>query len=391
MLSKNINKRRQSNRLRGISEHKTVTPPRSIYATARIPSRRSSNRKQSYYTATYRHNQSQTPPDSPSTNTSTSTSHITHRTSTMQSDAYPSTDSVNVPPLITVMSSESDSPPMRRQRCTYIQQSTSDSDTPVESQHFTVPDCFKILKSGSPLHHTLAENKSMKTLQEKFLDSISSNIRNGVVGMAHCPQCKERWIDTRLSQIRGPNRTQQCIECMDSTIKNTYMGPDNNLLPLRLLSAENDMDPWPRLDHLLLPKLNSIEEMLIALVHPFMRVYRLDGGQLGYKGRVANLEQDTYSFARILPHLPSELPCFIVRKPNVNSPSGHHDFKVNRENIMTWLHFLKENNRFYADIDLAVARTRTNTSIPEDGCIIDSLRVMEEGMILLMISIQRLS
>ena len=375
--------RRRSNRLQGISAPTTVTPPRSIYATARNPTRQSSNRQQSSYRADYRHEHRNTPTESHSTNSSSNTSQCTDETSDTESEPFHCRDSAIIPPLISVLSSDSDSPPMQRiRRSRFMQNYTYNADTPVESQHLTVPDCLKMLKSGSPLHHTLTENKNMKTLQGNFLDSNSSHIRNGIVGMAHCPQCKERWIDTRLSQIRGPNRTKQCMECKKSTDNNTYVGPDNDNLPLRLLSGENDMDPWPRLDHLLLPKLNSIEEMLIALVHPFMRVYRLEGGQLGYKGSVANLEQDTFSFARILPHLPSDLPCFIIRKPNINTPSGHHDFKVNRDNIMAWLHFLKENNRFYADIDLTVARTRTNSSIPEDGSIINSLRVLQEGMIL---------
>ena len=387
MTSPDIQQRRRSNRLQGVSAPTTITPPRSIYATARIPTLRSSNRQMSYYEAGYRNEHPNTPAESPSTHSSSNTSQVTDNTSDTGSAENICRYTPIIPPLISVLSSDSDSPPMQRQRSCSLQSTTSNANTTIESQHLTVPDCLQMLKRGSSLHHTIAENKSMKTLQGNFLDSISSNVRNGIVGMAHCPQCKERWIDTRLSQVRGPNRTKQCVECKKSTDNNTYIGPDNNDVPLRLLSGENDMDPWPRLDHLLLPKLNSIEEMLIALVHPFMRVYRLEGGQLGYKGSVANLEQDTYSFARILPHLPSELPCFIIRKPNINSPSGHHDFKVNREHIMIWLHFLKENNRFYAAIDLTVARDRTNSSIPEDGSIIDSLRTMQEGMFLLMYTI----
>ena len=67
------------------------------------------------------------------------------------------------------------------------------------------------------------------------------------------------------------------------------------------------MDPWPRLDHLKLPRLNDIEQMLIATVHPYMRVYRLEGGGVGYKGQVLNVEQKVDSLLDQLPLPPNEI------------------------------------------------------------------------------------
>ena len=72
------------------------------------------------------------------------------------------------------------------------------------------------------------------------------------------------------------------------------------------------MNPWPRLDHLKLPRLNDIKQMLIATVHPYMRVYRLEGGGVGYKGQVLNVEQKVDSLLNQLPLLPNEIQCFIV-------------------------------------------------------------------------------
>ena len=101
------------------------------------------------------------------------------------------------------------------------------------------------------------------------------------------------------------------------------------------------MDPWPHLDFLKPPKLNDISQMLIAQVHPFMRVYRLEGGGVGYKGQVLNVEQDISNLVQELPLLPEEVPYFLVRKPNQSSPSGHRDFRVKRADIIAWLTFFK--------------------------------------------------
>ena len=64
------------------------------------------------------------------------------------------------------------------------------------------------------------------------------------------------------------------------------------------------MDPWPHLDFLKLPKLNDVSQMLIAQVHPFMRVYRLEGGGVGFKGQILNVEQDISNLVREIPLLP---------------------------------------------------------------------------------------
>ena len=244
---------------------------------------------------------------------------------------------------------------------------------------FSVSESLQVLMDGGDLYHTLDDNLSMQSLQGKFLDSLTDHPSHGLRGLSHCPQCKERWFDTNLSLVRAPNRSKQCTKCFESAKQNSFiMNPAVGPVPIRLLSGENNMDPCPRFLHFLLPKLSPIEEMLIAWVHPFMRVFRLDGGMLGYKGNVANLEQDIDQFVTVLPTLPADLPCVVVKKPSHSAPSGFHEFKVSRRNIMAWLDFLKRHNPFYANIDLDVAQLRCER-IPEDGSLVDSLPVMLEG------------
>ena len=258
--------------------------------------------------------------------------------------------------------------------------SPSPVNVPSTDSSFSVAESLRTLNDGGTLYHTLDNNDSILSLQSKFLDGLTDHPSHGLRGFSHCPQCKERWFDTHLSLVRADNRSRQCTNCHES-IKTHFCTHACNAVPspIRILSAQNDMDPYVRYDHLLLPPLNTIEEMLIAWVHPFMRVFRLDGGMLGYKGNVANLEQDTKSIISALPLLPHEVPCVIVRKPNTASPTGYRDFKVSHHKLMTWLRFLKLNNKYYANIDLDIARHRC-ARIPQDGSIIDAFQTLYEGM-----------
>ena len=135
-------------------------------------------------------------------------------------------------------------------------------------------------------------------------------------------------------------------------------------------------NPWPHLDFLKLPKLNDVSQMLIAQVHSFMCVYRLEGGGVGFKGQILNVEQDISNLVRDLPLLPEEVPCFLVRKPNQSCPRGHRDFRVKRANIIAWLAFFKRYNPHYAHMNLDAAIQRAS-NLPEDGSIADSLRSVE--------------
>ncbi len=69
---------------------------------------------------------------------------------------------------------------------------------------------------------------------------------------------------------------------------------DNNM-PKKFL-AENNMDPGDIPDEL--KALNEIEEMLIAQIFTVITVYRLRGGQNGYRGNIINFPQDVEGFTK---------------------------------------------------------------------------------------------
>src|SRR6266496_6042706 len=70
-------------------------------------------------------------------------------------------------------------------------------------------------------------------------------------------------------------------------------------------SSKNNMDPGVVPDEL--KGLTEIEEMLIAQVFTVMTVFRLRGGQTGYRGNVINFSQDIHEFTIRLPRHPSSL------------------------------------------------------------------------------------
>ncbi|PKC05887.1 hypothetical protein RhiirA5_293827, partial [Rhizophagus irregularis] len=134
-------------------------------------------------------------------------------------------------------------------------------------------------------------------------------------------------------------------------------------------SKGNNMDPGEVPDEL--QNLTEIEEMLIARVFPMMLVYKLRGGQHGYRENVINFPQNVQELATKLPRHPSSLDVLVIRRHSASNPEVFRDFRVCRNKVIRALNWLKENNRYYADIiiDYEVLR-----SLPIDGSIDDQLR-----------------
>src|SRR2546421_106808 len=164
-----------------------------------------------------------------------------------------------------------------------------------------------------------------------------------------CPVCNERFMSITL--IKGECR--RCHAEKSSTKK---------------FSAENNMDPGEVPEEL--KDLSEIEEMLIARVFPVLSVYRLRGGQHGYRGNVINFPQDVGEFASRLPRSPSSLDLFVVRRESENDSAGFKDFKIRRTKVARALLWLKENNEYYANITID---GEILGSLPIDGSIDDQL------------------
>jgi hypothetical protein len=83
--------------------------------------------------------------------------------------------------------------------------------------------------------------------------------------------------------------------------------------------------------------LTEIEEMLIAQVFTVMTVYRLRGGQTGYRGNVINFPQDIHEFTTRLPRHSSSLDVLLIRRQLANDSTAFRDFIVRWNKVATYL------------------------------------------------------
>ena len=196
----------------------------------------------------------------------------------------------------------------------------------------------------------------MKKVQEEFHDFMFKK------KMFHCKYCKERWFNMHC----GASFDDECLICEEDRERNN---------DVRKMGNENRMDPYPYGFPQELPKLSQIEEMMIARVHVIMSCYRLEAGTVGYKGSVLNCEQDPTTTINNLPTSPHDIPVVIIRKINVNKPENYKDFRVKKNNIITWLDWLKKNNPLYSDIHINEDLLKL---LPYDGNVGDMLKEVTE-------------
>jgi len=115
-----------------------------------------------------------------------------------------------------------------------------------------------------------------------------------IFGMFWCKACKERsHTNVECKSVPG-----KCKECENS--RNQRGG-------VAKLSVPNDLlDPCPN-GHCLQPGLETptqIEEMLLGRMFPIMRVFCLGNGEIGHRGFVSSVEQDTSPIFTSLPVRP---------------------------------------------------------------------------------------
>lgn len=227
----------------------------------------------------------------------------------------------------------------------------------------------QFLEGGLP-DFDLHEHPDMKLRQTHFLQSM---IYLRKTTMAHCPFCKERWLDTELSSVRGLGRRNQCKACYTQT---------QSEHKIRKFSFVNNLDPMFRHDHLFLPPLSQIATMMISPVHIYMRVYRIEGGGVAYKGQVLNVHQSNMPILEVFPLMPDDLPVVLIRKPgSATDLSLYKDFIIPVADIMLWLQFLKIHNPLFKDINLETSDDRCSQlatlSQESHGSILPHLRLMQ--------------
>ncbi len=193
-------------------------------------------------------------------------------------------------------------------------------------------------------------NKVDRNLLKKFRNKMD-NIKHVI-----CPVCNESCPSIVL--VNG-----KCRWCHSKKMSNRF-------------SEENNMDPGEVPEEL--QDLTEIEEMLIAKAFTVMSVYRLRGGQYGYRGNVINFPQDVHELATRLPRHPLSLEILIVQRHSVSDLAAFRDFTVRHAKVARALQWLKANNRYYKDI---IIDEKVLQSLPENRSIADQLPQIENDQI----------
>ena len=111
-----------------------------------------------------------------------------------------------------------------------------------------------------------------------------------------------------------------------------------------------------------LPTLSSIEESLIALHCPILKVIRLKGGSLGYSGNCVAVTQDLQTFVTKRSICDTNLTIVV---PFCNATDeAPKSLRVSSLKIKRWLMFLIEHNPLYAGISID---ENALTALPSNG------------------------
>ena len=134
---------------------------------------------------------------------------------------------------------------------------------------------------------------------------------------------------------------------------------------------ENNMDPGVVPQEL--GELTLVEEMVISLIHPQIKVHRIKGsGQLRYTGNTISFPQDVSGFATSLPHRIEDIPVILVSKlTERDGVQRIRDFKIRGPRVLAALQWLKSNNRLYRDIQINMQNVN---ELPNDGDVSSRLR-----------------
>ncbi|XP_062389285.1 uncharacterized protein LOC134077598 [Sardina pilchardus] len=102
-----------------------------------------------------------------------------------------------------------------------------------------------------------------------------------------------------------------------------------------------------------LSTLNSLEQHLVALHIPFMKLLALPkGGQNGVHGPVTCVPANIVETTKVLPRADVENSLLPVKLKRKLTYKGHYKYEfVNSTNVLNAFKFLKENNKYYSDID----------------------------------------
>ncbi|CAG2208487.1 unnamed protein product [Mytilus edulis] len=197
----------------------------------------------------------------------------------------------------------------------------------------------KDIPNPPPLHENQHFNKVMDCIRSFEIKQMSYCFK-------FCNICKERKIDMKMA------KENECKHChLDKS-------------PIKLFSAENNMDPKHIPSEL--ADLTVVEQQLICRISPCINIHMLGHGGIASGGHCVTFPQEVNEPAKIFQRLPEEINVIRVRKQGKNGTSK--DFVVRRLKIQTALLFLKQYNSAYFDIIISNERL---AALPLDGELSD--------------------
>ena len=166
-------------------------------------------------------------------------------------------------------------------------------------------------------------------------------------GWETCSCCQESYIFLDVSKKSG-----RCAACEKSKARRKIFSPENDLLP-------TETPP-------VLARLTPVEKSAISIICPTVAVYKKGATSASSKGHTFSFLQDVQDLATSLPRLPSQLPFILLKGPN----EGVRDktFRVNRQNILEALQYLREHSEDYSGIDINMENLM---QFPLDGYLDD--------------------
>ena len=155
---------------------------------------------------------------------------------------------------------------------------------------------------------------------------------HGVMFPDPCEICNESWPNMVFV---NHNQRHVCRRCHSTKHQDdTY----------HYLSTENNTNPSFEVPAVL-NELSLVEESLISIVNPLLRVVRLPYRGIGYAGHVCTFSKDLDDICYILPRLTADI--VVVRR--TDQAAETRDFRIRREVVMNALVYLCTHHRDYRE------------------------------------------
>lgn len=211
-------------------------------------------------------------------------------------------------------------------------------DMESKSSHIGLPTMQSPTSVTTKPYRQISSSSSINTEPHIVLKAFADGLAKFTIW--ECLVCEESGIN-----LPGKYRdlTFICDSCLRERDSKNWSG-------IYKYSQANDMSPGDIPRQLsVCGRLTPIEAMILALVHPIIRVYKVKGfGQFkGGKVHVVNFPQSPTEIFHVIPRLPHEVPIIVlkVKGPNGTTPQvSIKDFEINVYRMHTWIQYLCKHN-----------------------------------------------